>query len=127
METDHVKNLSLGFIHLLRGTRRDKSSSSPRLLSLATCGRSRKLRGLLPDVSHAPDHVEGILGDVVAIAREHLFEVSKCCVEVHEGTGRAREDLCDEEGLGEEADHLACVCNGNFVLLAELIHPQDRD
>ena len=48
-------------------------------------------------------------------------------LEVHEGTRRAREDLRHEEGLAQEALHLARPRHGQLVLLTQLIHAQDGD
>mmetsp|Transcript_51522 Transcript_51522/g.154011 ORF Transcript_51522/g.154011 Transcript_51522/m.154011 type:complete len:576 (-) Transcript_51522:12-1739(-) len=90
-------------------------------------GNRRQLGGLLLDVGHATDHVEGKLRDVVAGAREHLLEVADGGLQVHERAGSAREDLGHEEGLREEAHDLAGTRHGELVLLAQLVHAQDRD
>mmetsp|Transcript_15176 Transcript_15176/g.40268 ORF Transcript_15176/g.40268 Transcript_15176/m.40268 type:complete len:554 (+) Transcript_15176:227-1888(+) len=86
-----------------------------------------ELGGLVLDVAHAADHVEGGLRDVVAVAREHLLEVVEHLLDVHEGARGAREDLGHEERLRQEALHLAGAGHGELVLLGELVHAQDGD
>merc|ERR1719326_322415 len=84
-----------------------------------------QLGSLFLDVLHVSDHVEGVLWEIVELARKQLSEVRDARVQVHELTSGASEDLRDEERLGEEALHLAGARDGKLILLGKLVHTKD--
>jgi len=65
--------------------------------------------GLLLDLLHRADHVEGLLGQVVVGAREQPLEAGDGVDERDELARLAGEDLGDVEGLREEALDLGRV------------------
>mmetsp|Transcript_125626 Transcript_125626/g.217513 ORF Transcript_125626/g.217513 Transcript_125626/m.217513 type:complete len:200 (+) Transcript_125626:28-627(+) len=113
-----VQRLFLDALH-------NKHSVSPSQ-SLA-CNHGRQLSCLCLDISHASNHVKGILRNTIATAREDLLKIVDCGLEINKCARSSCEDLCNEERLRHEALDLPRAGHNELVLLAELIHTQDRD
>ena len=77
--------------------------------------------------SIGPDHVEGLLGQRVALAVDDHVEPLDRVLERDVLAGRAGEHFRDAERLRQEALDLARAGDGELVLGRELVHPQDRD
>src|SRR5713226_7715492 len=73
------------------------------------------------------DHVEGLLGERVAFARNDHLEAPDRVLQRHVLARRAGEVLRHGEGLRQEALDLARARDGELVLGRELVHAQDRD
>src|SRR2546423_684642 len=86
-------------------------------------GRSDLLTGLFDRA----DHVERLLGHVVAFAVHDLAKALDRVGDLHVTAFETRELLGDEEGLGEEALDLARARYDELVFLRELVDAQDRD
>src|SRR5690348_13122431 len=67
-------------------------------------------------------HVEGLLRQVVALARDDHLEALDRVLERHVLAGRAREDLGHVERLREEALDLPRAGDRELVLRRELVH-----
>src|SRR3546814_1918668 len=85
------------------------------------------LLGLLDRLVDAADHVERLLGDVVAFAVDDHLEAADGVLQRHVLARRTGEHLGHVEGLAEEALDLARARHGLLVFLAQLVHAQDRD
>src|SRR6185436_12227172 len=73
------------------------------------------------------DHVEGLLGQLVALAVDDHLEALDRVLQRHVLARRAGEYLRDGERLRQEALDLACAGDRELVLGRELVHAQDRD
>src|SRR5437763_1108236 len=82
---------------------------------------------LLDRLLDRPDHVEGLLGQVVVLAVEDLREALDLVLELHVLAGRAGELLGDEVRLREEALDLPGPRHHQPVLVRELVDPEDGD
>src|SRR5205823_5361785 len=89
--------------------------------------RFRDLLGVLARLIDRPDHVEGLLGHVVALARHDLLEALDCIGNFDEAALEPGELRRDEEGLREEPLDLARARDGQLVLFRQLVDSQDRD
>ncbi len=76
------------------------------------------------DVAH---HVEGLFGQVVELPLDDALEALDGVREGNELSCEPGEDLGDLEGLREEALYLSGARDRQLVLLAELVHSEDRD
>src|SRR5712691_4383783 len=85
------------------------------------------LAGFFPRLIDAPDHVEGLLGHVVAEPLHDLLEALDRIGKLDVAARGAREVLGHVEGLGEEALELPRAGHGKLVLVGELLHPEDGD
>src|SRR5690554_768334 len=85
------------------------------------------LVGFLDGLVDGADHVEGLLGQLVILAVEDALEAADGVLEGHVLAGRPGEHLGHEERLRQEALDLARPRHGQFVLVGELVHAQDRD
>src|SRR5206468_7805651 len=84
------------------------------------------LLGLLEDVVDSADHVESLLGQVVALAVDNHLEAADGFLQRHVLAGRAGEDFSHVEGLRQEALDLARARHGQLVFRAQLIHAENR-
>src|SRR5262245_7168164 len=100
---------------------------SRRMLSAMGLSRLLARRGLRLHFLDAADHVEVLLGDVVELAVEDLFEAGDRVLERHELAVHAGELRGDEERLREELLDLAGARDDELVVLAELVHAEDGD
>jgi hypothetical protein len=73
------------------------------------------------------DHVEGLLGQVVALAVDDHLEAADGFLQRHVLARRAGEHLGDVERLRQEALDLARARHGQLVLGRQLVHAQDGD
>src|ERR671930_1735536 len=96
------------------------------LLRLFLAAAADRLR-LLDRLLDRPDHVEGLLGQVVVLAVEDLGEALDRVLELHVLDGRARELLGDEVRLREEALDLPRTRHDQPVLVGELVDAEDGD
>src|SRR5438552_7072240 len=86
-----------------------------------------ELFGAGAHVVQAPLHVEGLLGQVVALALDDLLEAGDGVLDLDVLAWRAREGLGHEERLGKELLDLAGARHCDLVVLGELVHPEDSD
>src|SRR6266516_2499621 len=82
---------------------------------------------LLDRLLDRPDHVEGLLWQVVVLAVEDLGEALDRVLELHVLAGSAGELLGDEVRLREEALDLPCAGDDEPVLVGELVDAEDGD
>src|ERR1035437_2906085 len=72
-------------------------------------------------------HVEGLLGDVVVLARDDLLEAAHGVGNLHISPWDAGELLGNVEGLRKELLHLAGAGHGELVFFRELVDAQNGD
>src|SRR5215213_7073873 len=82
--------------------------------------------GRLDDLVDRALQQEGALRDVVVLAVDDLLERGHGLLDGHVLALEPGELLRHEEGLREEALHLARPLNGHAVLVRELLDPEDR-
>ena len=81
-------------------------------------GLALALPGLLERLVDAADHVEGRLGQLVALTGDDHLEAADRVLELDVLAGRAGELLCDEVGLRQEPLDLACPCDDEVAQAA---------
>src|ERR671925_995453 len=96
------------------------------LLGLLLAAAADALR-LLDRLLDRPDHVEGLLGQVVVLAVEDLGEALDRVLELHVLARRAGELLGDEVRLREKALDLPRPRHDEPVLVGELVDAEDGD
>src|SRR5919109_1467284 len=96
------------------------------LLGLLLAAAADALR-LLDRLLDRPDHVEGLLGQLVVLAVEDLGETLDRVLELHVLAGGAGELLGHEVRLREEALDLSRAGDDEPVLVGELVDPEDGD
>src|SRR5204862_200430 len=74
-----------------------------------------------------PDHVEGLLGELIVLAVDDLLEARDRVLDLYVLARRARELLGDEVRLRQEALDLARPRDDELVLVGELVDAEDRD
>merc|ERR1712203_1130399 len=84
-------------------------------------GHSGKLRSLVSYISHATNHVESGLRNVIAIARKNLFKVVDRGFKIDERTWGTSEDLSNKERLRQKPLHLSRPSHREFVFFAQLV------
>src|SRR3546814_11726069 len=94
--------------------------------AFASCSGLDLLR-LLDRLVDAADHVERLLGDVVAFAVDDHLEAAAGVLQRHVLARRTGEHLGHVEGLAEEALDLARASPGMLDFLAQLVHPPRPD
>src|SRR3546814_14150250 len=106
-----------------------RSTRTDTLFPYTTLFRSAglDLLRLLDRLVDAADHVERLLGDVVAFAVDDHLEAADGVLQRHVLARRTGEHLGHVEGLAEEALDLARARHGLLVFLAQLVHAQDRE
>src|SRR5919204_2390426 len=114
--TSETSNFLLGSLRLLGLLR----------LLLLVAAAADALR-LLDRLLDRPDHVEGLLGQLVVLAVEDLGEALDRVLELHVLARRAGELLGDEVRLREEALDLARARHHEPVLVRELLDAEDGD
>src|SRR5881392_1044500 len=85
------------------------------------------LLGLLEDLVDRADHVEGLLGQVIALSGHDHLEAADRLGQRHVLAGRAREHFGNVERLRQEALDLARAGHGQLVLGREFVHAENRD
>src|ERR1700678_4322817 len=85
----------------------------------------RELLTLLLGLGDVADHVERLLGQMIELAVDDLFEAVDRVLERDVLAGRARELRRDEERLREEPLHFAGARDDELVFFAELVHAED--
>src|SRR5919109_5268908 len=96
------------------------------LLGLLLAAAADALR-LLDRLLDRPDHVEGLLGQLVVLAVEDLGEALDRVLELHVLARRAGELLGDEVRLRQEALDLARPLNDQLLLVCQLVEAEDGD
>src|SRR5690606_32062180 len=91
------------------------------------CRLSGDLLRLLDRFLDAADHVERLLRQVIVLAVDDALEAADGVLQRHVLARRTGEHLGDVERLREEALDLARAGHGQLVVLAQLVHAQDRD
>src|SRR5690349_14069644 len=86
-----------------------------------------QLLGLLEGFVDGADHVERLLGQVVAFAGGDHLEAADGLRQRHVLAGRAGEHFGHVERLRQEALDLARARHGQFVFRRQFVHAQDRD
>src|SRR5688572_8696714 len=86
-----------------------------------------QLRSALLGFFDVADHVEGLLRQIVERAAQDLLEARDRLLEGHVLAGAAHELRGHEERLRQELLDLARSRHGQLVVLAELVHAEDRD
>src|SRR5208337_19876 len=66
-------------------------------------------------------HVKGLLGNVIVLALDQLFEAADCILELHVAALEAGELLRYIEGLGKEALYFTGPRHCQFIFLRKLI------
>src|SRR5687768_8430758 len=100
--------------------------STWKVLAMGVGALLQRLR-LLERFLDRADHVEGLLGEAVALAVHDHVEALDRVLERHVFARGAGEHLGHVERLRQEALDLARTAHGELVLGRELVHAQDRD
>src|SRR5450830_1743636 len=100
-------------------------------LPLRDCGLSRKvsldLLGFFERFVDCANHVERLLGQVIALASHNHFEAANRFGQADVLTRRAGEHFSHVERLGQETLDLAGTCHSQFVFWSQLVHAQNRN
>src|SRR3954471_24936671 len=89
--------------------------------------RALQRLGFLEGFLDRADHVEGLLGEVVALAVHDHVEALDRVLQRHVLARRAGEHFRDVERLRQEALDAARAADRELVLGRKLVHAQDRD
>src|ERR1700687_2411814 len=89
--------------------------------------RLGELLRVLPSFLDRADHVERLLGHVVALSLHDLLEAADCIGDLDEPPFEPRELRGNEEGLREEALDLAGPRHRQLVVFRELVDSEVRD